>query len=212
LRFLKLLQTDEVLKAMMAGVPGDNVDRTPSGKDMVLGHYCRRLDFTPEEVKPILRAARYSVGGGRTEEYLDRTIRKIFEPPASRTRRVAAERAEGFGQMSARLLPGIWAKLSFIAAKLYVVMVIRCMRPSGIVRDGHTKLAGWAGIGEGSMGKAVKELVEKGLIRRKWRRGGVNYWVISPPPSVTESAVGVDDPRLEEVERGASRGLKSSGG
>ncbi len=175
-RFVRLLERDTELRGMLEGRAGKNPDRSPSGKDMVLGHRCRRLGFTPDEVREILRAAPYPVDGGRTEHYLDRTVAAIFRTP-THARRRPRTLTEGFGTLPARLLNGTWAGLSFTAAKLYGVMAIRRLRPSGIVRDGHGKLARWAGISQDSVGPAASELEAKGLIRRAWRWRGVNYWV-----------------------------------
>ncbi len=176
-RFLQLLKRDVELRGMFDGQSADNPDRTPSGKDMVLGHRCRRLGFTQDEVRKILRGAPYPVDGGRTEDYLDRTVKAIFTRMPTQARGRSRNIGDGFGMLPARLLDGTWAVLSLKAAKVYCVMTIRCMRPSGIVRDGHTKLAQWAGISPDSVGPAVRELEAEGLIRRAWRWRGVNYWV-----------------------------------
>jgi hypothetical protein len=193
-RFAALLQRDDALRALYEGQAGNNPDQTPSGKDMVLGHSCRRRSFKPEEVREILRSAPYRVAGGRTRDYLDRAIRKIFSETPRQEWASSRKATEGFGMLSARLLDGTWADLSFKAAKLYAVLVIRQMRPSGIVRDGHTTLARWAGISPDSVGPAANELEAKGLIRRAWRWHGVNYWVndltcTEENPAHVESAV-----------------------
>jgi hypothetical protein len=210
LAFVKRLQTDSELRDLMAGVGGGNKDRSGSGKDMVLAHYLKRHGFPPDEVRRILPAAGYPVDGGRTEAYLDRTVRKVFESPAARARRRTEERANGFGQLSARLLDGTWAELSFIAKALYGVFAIRCMRPSLIVRDSPKQLAAWAGIGQDSVGRAATELVEKGLLRRARHPKGVNYWLISPPPCRTVGAVGVPEQRADHSKGEVNRGRKSN--
>ena len=176
-RFMRLLEQSAEVRAMFEGRPGSSPDRTPSGKDMVLGHRCRRFGFTADEIGKILQGAHYPVDGGRTEGYIARTVTAIFTPMPKQAAERSRNITKGFGMLPARLLDGTWADLSFKAAKLYGVMVIRRLRPSGIVRDGHAKLARWAGIGQDSVGPAAKELEAKGLIRRDWRWRGVNYWV-----------------------------------
>lgn len=176
-RFLQLLERDARLRQMFEGRPGNTRDRTPSGRDMVLGHCCRRFGFTPDEVRRILQHAPYPVGGGRTEDYLRRTVGAIFAEVPKQAAGCSRNITEGFGKLPARLLDGTWANLSFKAAKLYAVLVIRCMRPSGIVRDSRDNLGRWAGIGVDSVSEAARELEAKGLIRRKRHPHGMNWWV-----------------------------------
>ena len=180
-RFLELIARDADFAALFHGKGAKTGDRSPSGKDMVLGHQCRREGFSAEEVRTILQAAPYRVDGGRTPGYLDRTVKAIFEKTPRHVWANSRRSGGGFGMLFAWLLPDIWAGLSPKAKAVYGVMVIHCLRPSGIVRLGHTTLANLAGVSLDSVGLAVKELVVKGLIRRKWRKGGVNYWV-NPSP------------------------------
>ncbi len=121
-RWLAMVQHYPAARELWQGTattpPGQNP--TPSAKDMRLGHFCRRHGFTPPEVRAILEQAPYNVGGGRTSDYLDRTVARIFAVVGTRTKSVSKN---AFGKIFAFIISsGLWATLSAKAQAVYVVL------------------------------------------------------------------------------------------
>lgn len=203
-RWLDLVVRYPSVRAVWEGRTTDHPDRTGSGHDMRLAHFARRYHFTPEEVTGILRNAPYPVDGGRTPEYLRRTVERAFANVGTRRRPQG-----GYGQFPAWVVTsGTWARLSRRAKAVLAVLVVRAERPSFIVRLSMQRLAAEAKVSVDHMGRTTDELAEAGIIRKGRAPGGRwNLWLQRTPP-LTSSAVGSEHVRAGEPERAGVGGAE----
>lgn len=163
------------------GRAGGHPDQSGSAKDLKLAWFCRKHGFGQEETAAIIAQAPYAVGGGRSADYVARTIEKAFAGKGTRR----AQRTEPYGAVRAQVVTsGAWANLSPKAKAVYIPLVVRRMRPSGIARVGLVTLAAEAGVSVSKVKAATAELAKAGLIRKARTPVGTNYWVPGPedPP------------------------------
>jgi hypothetical protein len=173
-RWLWLVARYPSVRAVWQGELADHPDRSGSGRDMRLAHVARRYGFTPEEVTAIVRDAPYPVGGGRTPDYLRRTVDRAFASVGTRRRPQA-----GYGQFPAWVVTsGTWARLSERAKAILPVLVVRAERPSFVVRVAMRRIAAEAKVSQDRIGKATDELAKAGIIRKAPAPGGRwNVWL-----------------------------------
>jgi hypothetical protein len=186
-RWLQMVDRWEPARRVWNG-QGDHADKSPSGCDMFLGHFARRLGFNRAEVEQILRAAPYPVGGGRTADYLKRTVDRAFSFVGTRPRPQG-----GYGQLPNWIIAtGTYAKLSRRAKAALALLVKHAERPSFIVRISMKRLASEANISIDRVGLATGELAAAGTIRKTRAMGGRwNIWIAHEPPP-TYSAEGAE--------------------
>ncbi|MBI4537142.1 MAG: bifunctional DNA primase/polymerase [candidate division NC10 bacterium] len=195
-RWLQLVAQYPSVRAVWKGEIADHPDRSGSGRDMTLAHCARRYHFAPEEVTAILLHAPWPVAGGRTTDYLRRTVEKAFASGGTRPRPHT-----GFGQFPAWVVTsGAMAQLSERAKAVLPVLVVRAERPSFIVRISMRRMAAEARVSEDRIGKATDELAEAGVIRKGPAPGGRrNLWLQMTPP-LTTSAGSAEDVDVGEAD------------
>ena len=201
-RWLDLVARYPSARAVWEGRTTDHPDPTGSGHDMRLAHFARRHRFTRDEVATILRNAPYPVNGGRTPQYVRRTVDRAFASVGTRHRPQA-----GYGQFPAWVVTsGTWARLSGRAKAVLPVLVVFAERPSHIVRVSMQRLSAGAKVSDDRVGLATDELAEAGIIRKERAPGGRwNIWLQMTPP-LTSSAVGAEQVRAGEPERAGGGG------
>lgn len=164
------------------GRAGGHADQTGSGRDMKLAWFCRKQGFNREETSGIVGHVPYPKEGGRTADYIARTVAKAFEGEGTRPRP-----RRGFGQLPAWIVTsGLLAgkrRLSHRAVRVLDVLVVRAERPSFIVRISMPRLAAEAGVSPRFVGMATGELAERGVIRKARAGGGRwHFWINMDPP------------------------------
>lgn len=199
-RWLRLVESNPRTRAAWEG-QGEHHDQTGSGRDMYLAHEIRRCGFGPEEARRILRAAPYPVGGGRPASYLDRTLAKAYK--AGQRRQLPAYGIAPAGPVDDRT----FARLAPASKALYHVLLVRRMRPSGVVVRSVELLAVDAGISVKSVGPAGAKLEKAGLLQRHRVAGGrMQYRLFLPPDKggMREAQAGPgpeDEPPLPQAPR-----------
>ncbi len=164
-RWLRLVERNHRTRAAWEG-RGEHQDRSGSGKDLFLAHEARRCGFGPAEARQIVLAAPWSVQGGRTATYLDRTIGRAYQAGQKRPLPI-------FGMFPASLIDnGIFAGLTSPEKALLVVLCVRRMRRSSTVLRSVDLLARDAGMEARQLRRAAAKLETRGLIRRHRVAGG----------------------------------------
>lgn len=188
-RIAEALRRDPHLQAAFRGEITPPGGSTGSHRDLVLAHAARKAGLLEGDAAWLVDHAVYEKRNPRTAAYTTRTVRKAFRTPTPRT---PPKNRGAFGIIPALVVvDGIWAQLSPKAARLFPVLAVRSVwnreRTQGIVRDSRLRLAALAGLNAETVGLALKELADMGLVRlRRWREGTLIY--LSRTPTSTESS------------------------